>query len=474
MTDKTDSKEDMKHLDALDYVKDIINVLNLDKTVYFLNKSGYSFYGIKSDKIIKKKCYQMLNRNETCKGCLFEKSLKIGKAISGDIYIPELNKFINISYNPIRDINGKIIKMLVRSTDITEKEVYDKKIENRNSKYFNMMNNFPIAIIILEDNRVVEMNEHASKLIGIKPEEMIGKSLYSFLNEKDQKRMHKKIMNLKMDKKVNYYDCYNFNLKNGKKLNASISSSYFEHNGHSKMIVLFKDITDEKKELDRAYTYQTNSLQLDYPIDKVNIEKIYKPSGIVSGDFYRIKKVNDNYLIGMITDVKGKGVSAALNISAFDILYMQELKNTNKPDPMKIVQNLNKRLINYYEENYIAVCSFSIDFEKKEFTIVGAGMNSFIYQKNKDKAKTISIPGSFLGMFDNSEFSQITIKFEKGDKFYLFTDGMDFILDDIIKKYLGKVLMKDFIKYLNDYIEDIIIEEGSLKDDCTFIGMQIL
>lgn len=56
-------------------------------------------------------------------------------------------------------------------------------------------------------------------------------------------------------------------------------------------------------------------------------------------------------------------------------------------EPINIVKNLNRKIAKYYEENYIAVCCFSINFSKKEFKIVGAGINQFMFQKQGKKQR---------------------------------------------------------------------------------------
>ena len=75
-------------------------------------------------------------------------------------------------------------------------------------------------------------------------------------------------------------------------------------------------------------------------------------------------------------------------------------------EPINIVKNLNKKLVSYYEENYIAVCCFSMDFNQNELNVVGAGINQFIFQKKDKKVEEKIVEGSFLGMFENSEFSE--------------------------------------------------------------------
>ena len=78
-------------------------------------------------------------------------------------------------------------------------------------------------------------------------------------------------------------------------------------------------------------------------------------------------------------------------------------------------------------------------------------------------------------MFADSEFVQINLPIERGDRIFLFSDGFDFIFDEdnIIKRYMEKVSISDFKNYIDEYLEDTILEEGNLKDDCTMIAMEI-
>lgn len=38
---------------------------------------------------------------------------------------------------------------------------------------------------------------------------------------------------------------------------------------------------------------------------------------------------------------------------------------------------------------------------------------------------------------------------------------------------MEKVTLNDFKKYIDEYLEDTILDEGKLKDDSTMIGIEI-
>jgi hypothetical protein len=285
--------------------------------------------------------------------------------------------------------------------------------------------------------------------------------------------LHKRFRNIITNKKVKDISEYEFILSDRKTATLQISNSYISYRGKPAIISVLRDITDIKQELNKAAEFQRKTIQKDFPAGEfINIETVYVPANTISGDFYRIYKINENLIVGMIVDVRGKGISAALSISAFDVLCFQEIAITH--EPMEIVKNLNKKLVNYYEENYIAVCCFSMDFKKKELKVVGAGINQFVFEREKAEEKIAE--GTFLGMFEDSEFSEQVISFDKGDKIYFFTDGLDFILDEdkVVEKYMEDVGIKEFKNYINEFLEDTILEVGKLKDDSTMIAIEVL
>ena len=246
------------------------------------------------------------------------------------------------------------------------------------------------------------------------------------------------------------------------------------YEGKSAILMTVRNTSESRKDLIRAANFQRNSLQGDFQGGKFFENMcVYVPAYTISGDFYRVNKINDELFIGILIDVKGKGISAALNISALELMFMEE--TFTEYEPINIVKNLNRKIAKYYEENYIAVCCFSIDFLKKEFKIVGAGINQFMFQKQGKKAEKKLAEGPFLGMFSDSEFSEKKIQIQSGDRLFLFSDGLDFIFDEdeIIKRYMEKVTLNDFKKYIDEYLEDTILDEGKLKDDSTMIGIEI-
>ncbi|MBF8983811.1 SpoIIE family protein phosphatase [Lutibacter sp. B2] len=223
----------------------------------------------------------------------------------------------------------------------------------------------------------------------------------------------------------------------------------------------------------KAAKLQLKSLQKEFPLpNKVNMELLYVPSKTVSGDFFKIEIINDHEVVGILWDVMGKGVAAAVNIYALNILFYESvLENKN---PIDILNNLNIKVPEFLEETYIAACCFSFDFDKKIAKIAGAGINEYMYSSNKKYYQNKEVKGPFLGMFEDSMFEEKTIYFESGDKFYFLTDGLEFILSDeeVRKKMMNISDIIDLTRFVHEYIEEQG-EEETITDDCTLVTIEI-
>ncbi|MEJ8553176.1 SpoIIE family protein phosphatase [Tepidibacter sp. Z1-5] len=224
----------------------------------------------------------------------------------------------------------------------------------------------------------------------------------------------------------------------------------------------------------KAARMQMKYLQEEFPLyNKANMDVLYVPAKTVSGDFYHIEVIDDDFVIGVICDVSGKGVSAGLSTLAFNILFHEAiLHNQNSID---ILNDLNKKVAKFLGETYIAACCFSLDFKNNIANIAGAGVSQFMYVSDKEYCQEKIIKGAFLGMFEDSKFEQEIINFKSGDKFYFFTDGLDFIVDDekVSKDLIQRFNNGDLVSFLNNNLGFIQADNEFIVDDCTLIKIEI-
>jgi len=157
-----------------------------------------------------------------------------------------------------------------------------------------------------------------------------------------------------------------------------------------------------------------------------------KPKGIVSGDFYWIKKIGNKIFVSAC-DCTGHGVPGALiSIIGFKLLskYIGEYKFYK---PAKILNQLNKEFasanqtivenINEIKDGMdIALCTIDTSTMIMEY----AGAYNPIYLVRKDeliKLEVDKIPIHLFTTDTGKEFKNHSVQLNKGDALYLFSDG---------------------------------------------------
>lgn len=456
---------------VLNAIPDVIKVYKKDKSIIFFNEAACHFYSKKPEEFYNKKCSEIFDDKRHCNNCLFDKVLQTKNIASSERYYPKVNKYMDACCTPILDNSGEIIFIVERLTDVTEKKTLSNLIKRDEKMYHQIVNSYPDGIAIVQDYKIVLANDEVKKSLGLS--ESAKKSMLYYLPEKDRKNVTKLIRNILKNKDTKIIRHYTYINPKNKKINLQFLLSYICYKGSPAILAIIRDTTEFKKSLDRATQIQSNNLQKNFPLEKkANFQYIYYPAHTVSGDYFKMFKINENFVIGMLIDVSGNGVTAALNVSAFDILFLQEI--LKKHDPITILNNLNTKY-NKYEKGFIAACLFSFDFVKKEALVIGAGINQFIIKRKNGIVEERTVKGSFLGMFENSIFDKQLIKFDSGDTFYFFTDGLDFVFDEdkTIENYIQDSNMYDFKKYLDDYLNDMILKDGKLIDDSSMIAIEI-
>lgn len=221
----------------------------------------------------------------------------------------------------------------------------------------------------------------------------------------------------------------------------------------------------------------------------------YEPRDIVSGDFYWIKHVfiqGSEYTFIAAADCTGHGVPGAF-MSLLGISYLNDVLMQYKST--KASENLNylreKFISNISNSNGrgisdgldIAFCIYNHDDNVLQYA--GANRPLYIIRKNtilEYNPDTIPI-GKYYKEFKG--FTNNEIKIFKGDKVYIFTDGItDQFNEEDVRKYTRKKLKELLLKMNNTPLNiqsEIISEEfrtwkgnNQQTDDVLFIGMQFL
>jgi serine phosphatase RsbU (regulator of sigma subunit) len=248
-----------------------------------------------------------------------------------------------------------------------------------------------------------------------------------------------------------------------------------------------KHITDSIMYAKRIQTALIPSLELFS--DKLEHFVLYKPLAIVSGDFYWVS-TQGNLQIIIAADCTGHGVPGAF-MSMLGVTMLNEIvtaKQIVMPD--QIIENLREGIIKALkqvaeEESIkdgmdIAICV--VDFEKNLLHYAGANNPLYLVRGGElVHYRADKMPVAIH--YKMVPFTMHTIELQKGDAFYIFSDGysdqfggpkqkkfMSMQLKETLVAMAGKPMLEQGVR-LNEIFEEWRGDSPQV-DDVTLIGVR--
>lgn len=239
--------------------------------------------------------------------------------------------------------------------------------------------------------------------------------------------------------------------KNQKKINALLQDKNEEIN-HQKL-----EIEEKNAELTDSINYAKRIQQAILPssnyLTKILGDHflIFRPKDIVSGDFYWVKHQNNKHYFA-VADCTGHGVPGAM-VSMLGFETIERVSSTEISDAAVFINKVNDALVMAFtarseevisKENQVKDgmdLSLCIVTDKKTVSYCGANNECYIIRKNDrpmplagDQIKITAADNYTVielkptkrpvGVFESEyEFKAVELQLEKGDMFYLFSDG---------------------------------------------------
>ena len=180
-----------------------------------------------------------------------------------------------------------------------------------------------------------------------------------------------------------------------------------------------------QSELNVARSIQMSMLPEALPQNSdLEIAATLKPAKAVGGDFYDFFTIDEERVCFVVADVSGKGVPAAM-FMAVTMSYIRAYSQTKK-DPVKIVNRLNETLAQN-NDTYMFVTLFLgiINVNTGEVHYINAGHTEPLLLSPETGVR--KLPGSenpIVGAFEGIQYHAESMMLNKGEKLFLYTDGV--------------------------------------------------
>lgn len=181
-------------------------------------------------------------------------------------------------------------------------------------------------------------------------------------------------------------------------------------------------------ELSIAATIQANSLPDVFPAfpdrHEFDIFASMDPAKAVGGDFYNFFLIDDDHLGLVIADVSGKGVPAALFMMVTNILVVNRALMGGTP--AEVLAFVNEGICEHNRADmFVTVWLGFLEISTGRLIASNAGHeNPVIYRKDGRFEIFKDRHGFVIGGLNGMRYRNYELQLNKGDKLFLYTDGL--------------------------------------------------
>ena len=187
---------------------------------------------------------------------------------------------------------------------------------------------------------------------------------------------------------------------------------------------------DQQSELAREMSLAMEIQKSFLPPDELCLPRTemrvrYRPARTIGGDFYASIQLPDDRLLAALGDVSGKGTPAALPTAQITA-EMQAMAHLAKDGLGTYVTALNQTLCHRLVAGRFAATTFMLyDPRHETMEIICAGQFAPLRWSN-DTWESVPVPGALaLGVWPGQVFLATTIPCRAGEKWLLFSDGIN-------------------------------------------------
>jgi len=400
--------------------------------------------------------------------------------------------------------------IIYNTRDITIRKLAESEQRKRGQMQALSENSPDLILRFNLKGKLYYTNPVFEKYFGLKVETVNNNTLKDIKFTNEVKEFFKETLNKLKKSPIKLEDELEFESSFGKRIVIVNSIPEFDENKKIETVLfVFHDITVRKefeieientnKKITESINYakriqgsilpKTGNLQNTFPKSFI----FYKPKDVVSGDFpWMFDKGDNNYFAAV--DCTGHGVPGALLSFIGYFLLNNIVDQEYEQQASEILDQLHYRVrktlrqdeegANSRDGMDVAFCKYNKKTKQLEYS--GAHRPLYLLRKGEliqYKGDRKAIGGIPHHKKKEQNFTNYVIDIKKGDKIFIFSDGLpDQLNDKTRKKYQAKRIReiilenKDFSmsKFSNYFAEDFIDWKGNYKqiDDVLLIGVE--
>ncbi len=237
-----------------------------------------------------------------------------------------------------------------------------------------------------------------------------------------------------------------------------------------------------EQELRVARSIQQASLPKEVPtLENWQITPYYQPAREVGGDFYDLFELQDGRVTVVMGDAAGKGIPAALVVSATSSVLRAVAQALGSSSPSEVLAQVNETLFARIPPNMFVTCFYAIlDPKNGSMNYANAG-HDLPYLWHGGDCEELRARGMPLGLMAGMSYEQKEIELDAGEGVLFYSDGLveahdakgemfgfprlrDLIAEHDDKRALGDFLLEDLYSFVGEGWEQ--------EDDITLLTLR--
>jgi sigma-B regulation protein RsbU (phosphoserine phosphatase) len=195
----------------------------------------------------------------------------------------------------------------------------------------------------------------------------------------------------------------------------------------SREVIRLKNLEEQKKseqELALAQETQQSLLPRCLPqFENFRIHAFNSPTRYVGGDFYDFLQLSSGEWMGVLADVSGKGMSAALLSSM--LLGALSMEFHSRTQPHEVLNRVNQLLCEKSLPFQFATLFLFLLSPDGMGQFISAGHNpAYLFRSATGTIEELASDAYFLGMFDFATYQTRDFRLDKGDILVVYSDGL--------------------------------------------------
>lgn len=235
----------------------------------------------------------------------------------------------------------------------------------------------------------------------------------------------------------------------------------------------------ERREAESAAQTQQRQYGTAAPaLERLEIDGICRPAREVGGDGFDIVDLGDARVCLLVADVAGKGLGAALSMSA--LLGRVQALAGRYDDPAELCAELNRQLGAALESGRYATLFLALwDDAQRTLTWVNAGHVPPLLLRADGTRESLRPTGTVVGLLDDRRWESCRTQLDPGDLLVAVTDGVteraDPNGDDLGEQRLAQIVIDAERSTLARLRDDVLAsierfaDGGAPDDDATLL-----